>query len=260
MHEEQTSFNVMTNLLKISFLLSLSALIPACNEGPSGVEQRVVELEAMLAAKEHENIELLAKLDATKTAPPNQAAPVSNEQASTRAGVYAAASILADSMKEAVKPRTLNVSGEVAYAGFTTQGADGVERGVTVPFFREGDGSSWRSGWSKKQILAALGENAAAPVASQPETASSATPPSLPKPPEPTAPKPMAEPAPTASLPGLPARWTFDSTSNEVVAPNGARMPPAPPGWKYGIMEGSAGDTPRAYIQGPQGQRKYYVD
>lgn len=259
MYEKQTSFNVMTNLLKTSFLLSLSAFITACDDGPSGVEQRVVELEARLAAKEHENVELLAKLDAIKTTPTTEVTPATNEQASTRAGVYAAASILADSMKEAVKPRTLNVSGEVAYAGFTTQGADGVERGVAVPFFREGDESSWRSGWSKKQILAALEENAAAPVESQPETASTPQP-SPPMPSAPTAPKPMEAPAPTASLPGLPARWTFDSTSNEVVAPNGARMPPAPPGWKYGIMEGAAGDTPRAYIQGPQGQRKYYVE
>lgn len=250
----------MNNLLKPTFVLAITALLTACDDGPSGVEQRLVELEARLASKEAENVDLRAKLDeARKAQPPESAVPASTEQASTRAGVFAAATILAENLKEDLKPRTLSVSGEVAYAGLTAKNAAGDEQGVAVPFFRDGEGSSWRSGWSTEQILAALGNttSTARQASSAAATMDAPTPQPQPSLPQTVRPAPTSS---TSSLPGLPSGWTFDSAANEVIAPTGARMPPAPPGWRYGIMEGAAGDTARAYIQGPQGQRKYYVN
>ncbi|MFN0079351.1 MAG: hypothetical protein ACKVY0_23040 [Prosthecobacter sp.] len=238
------------------YLLLLGLLLSGCEEGPTGVEQRVVELEARLAAKESEAADLRGKLsESQKLKPaggPAQEVPASD----AHAGVFAAAKVLAETLENQVKPRRLIVSGEVAYAGFTVKGADDdSERGVAVPFFRESSDSPWRSGWSRGQIMAALDVAEAVPaIPDKPmQVAQQAVQESPP-------PVPSTPPIPPQTLPGLPVGWKFDNVANQVIAPNGARMPPAPPGWSYGMVAGSAGDTPRAYVQDPQGQRKYYVE
>lgn len=184
----------------ISLLLGLTLM--GCDSQPSGLlQQRIAELEAECAAARKHADQLQVKLDAKETAPtstpastPAKIEELHNDDAKNR--VAAAALLLAESLREKVKPGMLQAYEEAAWAGYRVEKA-GESRGVAVPFFRDSQGQ-WICGWSERQITEAL--------EGQPSPAVSPTSPAISPPSPPPAPSPASYPGGlTADRPATPA-------------------------------------------------------
>lgn len=208
----------MKKSASLTFLL-LGLTFAGCDQQPTGLlQQRVAELEAQNEAMRKRADLLQSKLDAKEAAAPAAATPATPAATETKseddssAMIGAAVSPLVDSLREKLKPGSVQAYSEAAWAGIRLE-KSGESRGVAVPFFKDGSGQ-WICGWSEAQILEALnGQPAAAPavvetstpVAPQPaptppvventtppvmnNTVAIPTPPTPPTPPQPETPK-----------------------------------------------------------------------
>jgi hypothetical protein len=244
-----------TPSLLLSLLLSAPLLLLcSCSEEAPGLQQKMVELQARLAAKQAEVTDLQAKLAEARATtagkPAESAAP--SFVGDDSAAVGAAADELARTLAEGMKPGQLLTSPKVAYAGLTLRTASG-SRGVAVPFFYNHAAGKWECGWSGEQVKAALlgaDSPAAAPVVSQSPV------------PQPAA-SPVAPPAAAASSAAAPMRlprgWTYDASTGQVTASDGTLMPALKKGERYAMIEGGAGETPRPVVVSEDGSQRLIV-
>ncbi len=205
----------MKKSASLTFLL-LGLTFAGCDQQPTGLlQQRVAELEAQNEAMRKRADLLQSKLDAKEAAAPAPAAPAATETKSeddSHAMIGAAVTPLVDSLREKLKPGSVQAYSEAAWAGIRLE-KSGESRGVAVPFFKDGSGQ-WICGWSEAQVLEALNGQPSAtpavvetsiPIAPQPaptppvventpppvvnNTVAMPTPPTPPTPPQPETPK-----------------------------------------------------------------------
>lgn len=234
-------------VLRPVLALSILAMLCACGDESPGTQQRIAELEARLSAKQHEITDLQAMLQETRNHASDKTTAAPDDRSADAAAVGAAADDVARGLTDKLKPGHLSVSGQVAYAGFTLKTASG-SSGVAVPFFRDGPSGTWRCGWSNEQIQSALGGAVVpspTPMAPTPAPIASTTAPPVPTTvaPDTTATARAAGPAPV-----LPQGWKHDAATGQVTASDGTVVRPLQPGERYGMILGSADDTPRPIV------------
>ena len=260
--------------LRILGGIAVSVLFTQCGDEPPGLQQRITELEARLTSKQQEIADLQSKLQEARNNGGTKDASTapSDSPGADVAAVGAAAEEIARKVEGKMKSGSLSVSSQVAYAGFTLKTASR-STGIAVPFFRESASSTWHCGWSEDQIQSALAgmtvaaSSPAAPEAPTPQiapaqayTASVAAPmPARPEP-KPLPPGPPPAPGPARAAPtNLPQNWRYDAATGQVIASDGTPMPALKQGERYGMIPGSAGDTPRPVVVGADGTPKLIV-
>ncbi len=195
--------------------LVLACCLTACDEGSSGLQQRLIELEAQRDAQSQKVAELQTRLngllDKTNTsAAPGTPPPPSEDAGSSsdRAALISTANELGTALAKELSPGVLDTYGQTQFVGFKLKTADGSFTSVLVPFFSKGDGY-WECGWSKAEIKAALGnKGASANAAPSPVQSTMAqTPPSVPAT---TPPKTQIIHVPTAAPPAVVSMKTPD--------------------------------------------------
>jgi hypothetical protein len=224
----------MKKSASLTFLL-LGLTFAGCDQQPTGLlQQRVAELEAQNEAMRKRADLLQSKLDAKEVATPTPASPAAPATTETKseddshAMIGAAVTPLVDSLREKLKPGSVQAYSEAAWAGIRLE-KSGESRGVAVPFFKDGSGQ-WICGWSEAQVLEALnGQVAATPAVV--ET-------SIPVTPQPAPPPPVVE------------NTTPPIVNNTVAMPT-PPTPPTPP----------QPETPKAGNLVPKGGNKaFFVD
>ncbi len=164
-------------------LLAAAALLCSCDESSSGLQQRLIEVEAQRDVQTQKVAELQSRLNSVAekpAAPPSGAAvntaTVNVASSSDHAALIATASGLGDELAKEMPGGRLEAFGLTQMVGFKLVKADGFTS-VLVPFFSKGD-DHWECGWSKDLIKAAL-EDAKTHAVIPP-----ITPPPPPKPPD----------------------------------------------------------------------------
>lgn len=222
-----------------SVLLTAAALLCSCDEGSSGLQQRVIEVEAQRDQQSQKVAELQARLNsllekpAAPAAGAEAAAPKTAEKtpgSSDHAMLIATASGFGDELAKELKPGTLETFGLTQMVGFKLKSGDSFTS-VVVPFFSKGD-DYWECGWSKERIKAALQEKGAAAPAYAPPMQAAPAPVSQPMPaPVAQAPVPVPQPAPVMTpppvyqAPSAPAPVVL-STQPQAAAPDGVTLQP----------------------------------
>jgi hypothetical protein len=231
-------------------------LLCSCSEEAPGLQQKMVEMQARLAAKQAEVTDLQAKLAEARNAAagkPAESAASPLASGDDSAAVGAAADELARSLAEGMKPGQLLTSPKVVYAGLTLRTANG-SRGVAVPFFYNNAAGKWECGWSGEQVKAALqgadSPSSPAPVVSQSPVLQPAA----------SSGAPSAASASSAAAPmRLPRGWTYDASTGQVTASDGTPMPPLKQGERYEMIVGGAGETPRPVVVSEDGSQRLIV-
>ncbi len=206
-----------------SALFTAAVLLSSCDEGSSGLQQRVIEVEAQRDLQSQKVAELQSRLNSLleKPAAPvaGTAAPKATENAtggSDHAMLIATASGLGDELAKDLKPGTLETFGLTQMVGFKLKSGDSFTS-VVVPFFSKGD-DYWECGWSKERIKAALQEKGAATSSYSPPVQAAAAPTYQPTPPPvPQAPQPTPQPAPVMTPPQTPTVYQPPSAPAPVV-------------------------------------------
>ncbi|MDB6003188.1 MAG: hypothetical protein JWR15_175 [Prosthecobacter sp.] len=219
-------------------VLTAAALLCSCDEGSSGLQQRVIEVEAQRDMQSQKVAELQSRLNSLLEKPatpvagaaaPTTTTTVNVSGGSDHAALIATASGLGDELAKDLQPGALETFGLTQMVGFKLKSADGFTS-VVVPFFSKGDGY-WECGWSKDRIKAVL-KNKEGIIASSPAPAQSFTAPTPQPMPPPVAqapqPAPYSVPPQTPTVyqpPSAPAPVVL-STQPQTAAPDGVALQP----------------------------------
>lgn len=154
--------HTFTHLLRTIPPLAFACYLCSCDESSSGLQQRLIELEAQRDAQSQKAAELQTRLNGLmekNSAPPAPGAPTTSTEdigsSSDRAALIAAAAAVGSELAKELPSGALETFGQTEFAGFKLKAADGSFTSVLVPFYSKGDGY-WESGWSREEIKAAL--------------------------------------------------------------------------------------------------------
>jgi hypothetical protein len=228
-------------------LLASSCALCSCDEGSSGLQQRLIELEAQRDAQSQKAAELQTRLNNLEEKNPPAPAPSAAGKSvegdtggsADRAALIAAANTVGSELAKEMQPSALESYGQTQFVGFKLKTADGSFTSVLVPFFSKGDGY-WECGWSKAEIKAALQNKGVSAVAAPhaPPTVTQAPPP---------APTSMPPKTQTVYLPPTAAPPAVVSTKTpDVPDPDALKLQP---GEKFVTLTDLDGNPQRAILK-----------
>jgi hypothetical protein len=235
-------------------VLAAVCSLSSCDEGSSGLQQRLIELEAQRDAQSQKVAELQTRLSSVtekSSTPPASATsgvPTAEDAGgnSDRAALIAAANTVGSELAKEVQPSALETFGQTQFVGFKLKTADGSFTNVLVPFFSKGDGY-WECGWSKAEIKAAL-QNKGAGASTVPPSVASTAPPAVQS-------MVTQTPQPTSMPPNNPTVYQPPTAPPPVVVSSKAPEVPDPdalklqPGEKFVTLTDLDGNPQRAILK-----------
>jgi hypothetical protein len=253
-----TPFTRIPQLMNIHFCRCLAVLtavcsLSSCDEGSSGLQQRLIELEAQRDAQIQKVAELQTRLNSLGEKSPSTPVPTASAAAaedtggnSDRAALIAAANTVGSELAKEVQPSALETYGQTQFVGFKLKTADGSFTNVLVPFFSKGDGY-WECGWSKAEIKAALQNKGASANTVPPSVVNTAPPPVQPTVTQTPPPTSMPTNTPTVyQPPTAPPPVVVSSKAPDVPDPEALKLQP---GEKFVTLTDLDGNPQRAILK-----------